>query len=133
MSKDATIIHSQYVGDNLTRYLATVGDCGISLTSGLPILQEYYTAMGAGKGLSPLVDEQLAESGFFRLARGLHGKYRPITDTARVSFWRAFGIVPEIQVALEEQFRATTVPCGVVPSYGEVDRIDLGIGVAWCN
>jgi hypothetical protein len=43
-------------------------------------------------------------SGFEFMARGLTYEARPITDEARFSFWKAWGITPDFQVALEEQF-----------------------------
>jgi hypothetical protein len=131
LSKDGMILSAGYLRD-LSDYCASIGTCGLSLTGGLPVLQEYYTALGAGKALSGPVDERLAGTGFFRLARGCHAKYQPVTDTARVSFWRAFGITPTLQVELEARYRSWTVPTNIA-EFGEIDRIDLGPGVAICN
>lgn len=133
LTKDAIVLQRQHL-TNLKAYFASIGQCGLSLTSGLPVLQEYYTAMGAGKAeKSRPVDESLAGSGFFMLSRRMQGSYRPVTDEARVSFWRAFGIPPSLQIELEDHYRRCEVPDGVVPSYGEVNRVDLGVGVACCN
>jgi len=135
LSKDATVIDAKYVGKNLKAYLQSIGDCGLSLTGGLPIVQEYYLAMGAGKAeVSQPVHVDDDGSGFRMLARRMHEKYRPVSDTARVSFWRAFGIPPGLQVELEKQFRDAVDPVpAAVPVHGEVDRVDLGVGVACCN
>jgi hypothetical protein len=132
LTKDATVIHANYVSD-LKNYLSMIGKCGLSLTSGLPVLQEYYTAMGPENGLSTPVDEVFAGSGFYRLAKGMRAQHRLVTDEARVSFWRAFGIPPDLQLSLEKHYRELPEPCSVVPEHGEVDRVDLGIGVLCCN
>jgi hypothetical protein len=130
-SKDACILYSRYLRD-LTSYCSAIAYAGCSLTSGLPVLQEYYTAMGAGKALSPPDDEQLLDTGFFRLAKGLTPRRRLVTAEARVSFWRAFGIVPTLQVELEARYSKQGLPDPVAET-GEVERVDLGPGVAVSN
>jgi len=133
LSKDQSILHLRHI-EHLTNYLSTIGDCGISLTGGLPVLQEYYRALGAGRPhtTSGVVGNVL-ETGMFHLSRGMRENYRPVTDEARVSFWRAFGIVPDLQIAIEDHFRTLSVPSSVSVTDDEIDRVDLGIGVAICN
>jgi hypothetical protein len=128
LTKDVTVLHQRQVTD-LSNQLSAIGDCGLSLTAGLPVLQEFYVALGAGKGRHGPIDPTLVESGFFQLARGMHGRYRLVTDAARVSFCRAFGIVPDLQLALEEHYRSLAGKPITSFSDGEVERVDLGIGV----
>lgn len=114
MSKDSILLNSGYVS-NLSTHCSAIGKCGLSLTGGLPILQDYYSALISKDfqgGESP--EDYLPDTGFVRLARGMHERYRPVTDEARVSFYRAFDIVPDLQCALEEQLRATPAPAGPV-------------------
>lgn len=132
LSKDSCVIHQRYLLD-LKSYYASIGDCGMSLTGGLPVLQEYYRALGAGKVCPKPVDEYMAGTGFFRLASGMREGYRLVTDDARVSFWRAFGIPPDLQLALEAHYRSWTLPHDLTVRDDEVDKLDLGIGVACCN
>jgi hypothetical protein len=128
LSKDSCVLRRCQL-QNLTSHFIGIGDCGLALTGGLPVLQEYYMALGAGKACSRPVDEELENSGFFRLARGMVARYRPVTDDARHSFWRAFGIPPDLQIELEQHYRSCNPPAPY-PVYGaEVRRVDLGGGI----
>lgn len=133
LTKDVTILYQRHLAD-LTNYAISVGKCGLSLTGGLPVLQDYYVALGALKPpLTTGVDPLLAATGFFRLAEGMRESYRMVTDEARVSFWRAFGIVPDLQIALEEHYRAQVVTHHPTVADDEVDRVDTGPGVGLGN
>lgn len=84
--------------------------CGTALAAGLPVLQDYYEMLGRGTtGFKECrVDHH---SGMVRVAGNLEAKRRPITTEARVSFYKAFGINPVRQMALESFYR------GLNPSY----------------
>jgi len=104
LSKDATLLSRRYAEQPLlTNQLYAVGECGMALTGGIPVLQEYYKAMRRG-GVQGHVDERFLDSGFYRLSKGLSGKERVVEDATRVSFCRAFGIVPDLQVELERYY-----------------------------
>lgn len=98
-----------YLLDNLSATLclkdrmASIGLCGLSLTQGMPILQSYYLALQRGGGArNSTPDERFLDSGFYRLSKGIRcNGPSPITTAARVSFARAFGMEPDLQVALE--------------------------------
>ena len=49
------------------------------------------------------------ETGMDYLARGLSGTRVEPTPECRFSFWKAFGIVPEVQRAIEAVYDSTTV------------------------
>jgi len=77
---------------NLRGWLASVGDCGLSLAGNLPIFAEYYSWMRRqgehnNVGLHPSL-----ETGMSWLAKGLSPKYSEPTTECRISFWRAFGL-----------------------------------------
>jgi hypothetical protein len=44
------------------------------------------------------------DGGFKRMAAGLDRQHVAITPEARLSFWRAFGLLPDVQVAMESSF-----------------------------
>jgi hypothetical protein len=91
------------------KWMAAVGDGGMALTSGMPVLQEYYSVYKRNSnGATPLVDTTI-DGGFFRLSKGMTKDYRKPTDQTRMSFWLAFGITPEEQVSLEEYYRGITL------------------------
>nr|QDH90932.1 MAG: RNA-dependent RNA polymerase [Riboviria sp.] len=97
-------------------WLAAVGDAGMSLTGGIPIWQEYYsvyqrssealTSQKRRRGASRFVDQSAFETGMMMAARGMHRKYGDVSPYARYSFWLAFGITPDHQIALEKQYEA---------------------------
>lgn len=94
-----------------------VADCGLSLTTGIPVLQAFYEMLRRGTTVNPPKDRHLT-TGMQFMARGLTGTGGvTITTEARVSFWRAFGIEPDYQEHLERQYSTLS------PSYA--NRCDL--------
>lgn len=111
-TKDACVLDPRHLGSNLKYYFHEIGTCGLALTGGLPVLQEYYTAMLRGtenhtsrRGRF----NDLEDTGFFRLATRMHERYRVVTDEARASFAAAFGIVPDLQRELEAAYASLRV------------------------
>jgi len=102
LSKDATIVHYLPNSEFLRDYLHTVGLCGLSLASGIPILQEYYAKL-ASLGHRCVA---LEECGMTYLAAGLSPLIREIVPATRASFARAFGIMPDHQIAVERTIQA---------------------------
>lgn len=85
-----------------------IGSAGLSLCAGVPVMQEFYL-MGLRVGKRDCRQRRPLEmqlQGWHHLAR-MQGtrKATAITDEARMSFWRAFGIPPHEQVAIEEHLR----------------------------
>jgi hypothetical protein len=88
------------------RWSKTVGECGLSLTGGIPIVQEFYQKLySTGCGVNSLVDEPTLETGFARLALGMHRKYSEVHPLTRYSFYLAFAVAPAKQLAFEEVYR----------------------------
>lgn len=110
LSKDATLLEHYDSHRSATRrnrfsaQLLAIGDCGLALTGGLPVLQSYYNALRRGQRAGGPVDERFYQTGFYNLSKGLDIKERCVSDAARVSFTRAFGIVPDLQVELERYY-----------------------------
>lgn len=114
LSKDATILDRRHATTDLSTQLCAIGQCGLALTSGLPVLQSYYEALqrgqtdrGVNKRGKPYrghVDPNFVESGMYHLSRGCKVDVRSVSTAARVSFYNAFGIVPDQQVELESYY-----------------------------
>lgn len=110
-SKDAHLIDRPLNDQHLKELLHCIGSCGLSLTSGLPVLQEYYLSMRRGGVSGGTPSERVLGSGFYRLAQGIAVKEaREVSEAARVSFCRAFGITPDCQRELELQLRSYRMP-----------------------
>lgn len=115
LSKDGCCVVKDYGWGSAARaWLASVGECGLSMSGGVPILQDYYTAMirnGSVKRDMAVV----CETGMFMLSKGMTLSYTEVDDDARVSFYRAFGISPTHQRELEHYLRGVQFECGPTP------------------
>jgi hypothetical protein len=81
----------------------TVGLSGLALAGHMPVFCEFYEALRRGAGTR--VDKDSTPSGFKMLAKGMNMANVAVTSTARASFFRAFNITPDEQVAVEAFYR----------------------------
>jgi hypothetical protein len=108
------------------RWCTSVGQCGMSLTGGIPIVQEFYQALiRSGEGAKPLVGELTLETGFARLAIGMDRRYQEIHPMTRASFWRAFGITPDKQIAFEQDYHKLAIDYDAPHNDREVSTVYL--------
>lgn len=110
LSKDAISIRSR-TSTELRQWMYCVGKCGLAVASGVPVQQEYYQYFirNGIKGKRMREVEQLeGRCGLTWFSRGLSSTPTTITDDTRVSFYRAFGIHPELQYALEAEYQGLT-------------------------
>jgi len=90
-------------------WLWAIGNGGMSLTGGVPIMQEFYAALGRHGTPSKVWDSCAMDNGFKMMTVGMDRKHMAVGDETRLSFWRAFDILPDMQVALEQEFAATAL------------------------
>jgi hypothetical protein len=104
----------------LEKWLTAVGEGGINLTSGIPILQEFYQCyLRNGNGRKSGVGNSMGfQTGLRLLSVGMHGEYRSCTPEARLSAYLAWGITPDEQVALEQYYAGLSI------SWNEPSDID---------
>jgi len=109
LSKDAVCLLQLESNESFATWLDAVGQCGIALAGDMPVVGAYY--QGMIRNANQLTHRRngvaryaLEDSGMFRLAQGLHHKYKQPTDDARVSFYNAFGILPDVQLAMERYY-----------------------------
>jgi hypothetical protein len=86
-------------------WLYAVGECGLALTSGVPIFQEMYTSYMRNGKPSNMANAVFMQSGSRMMSRGMDSKREPVDTEARVSFFKAFGVTPDEQVAMEQYYR----------------------------
>jgi len=86
------------------KWVGAVGECGLAIANGVPCFQSMYLAYARNGVKSKLRDACYMQSGFMMLSRGLVAKITPITEEARYSFFLAFGVTPDEQIALEEYY-----------------------------
>lgn len=135
MSKDAVSLLGWQTEDEMRRWMGAVGTCGLSLTSGVPVWEAWYRRLvDAGLVDDTGLTERVNECGMYYMSRGVTGS--AVTPEARVSFYHAFGITPDLQVALEAEY---AVPLSLAPTQPmtstQVSHSDLDYNplAAWCR
>lgn len=111
LDKDTVNLHPGNV--NYGDWLTHVGEGGGALARGVPVLQTFYqTLRSLGSGRS----RTLGYTGMDMMAAGLVCGLAPVDDDARISFYKAFGIAPWDQIALEQEIeaRAGWITMGVI-------------------
>lgn len=77
------------------RLFGAIGECGLSLSSGIPVLQSFYRSMPIGSR------SDMEQCGMRWLSTGMESKILDITPETRDSFERAFGMPEHVQILLE--------------------------------
>jgi hypothetical protein len=101
-------------------WMASIGKCGLSLTGGIPVLQHFYLMLIRGsEGAKSLVDPTI---GTYRdLTIGMKREtINHIGSLTRFSFWLAFGITPEEQIAIENFYSTTSLVSTIVEHQSHV-------------
>lgn len=104
LTKDALCIKAR-TADGLRSWLHCVGRSGLAMASGVPVQQAYYQWFCdhgcKGKRLAEVED---LRSGLAVFSKGMVAIATDITPATRVSFFRAFGMHPSEQIALETMY-----------------------------
>jgi len=92
-------------------WIKGVGLSGTALAGGIPVFDTFYRSFVQAGGVArPLShDDPAIGGGLYWMAKGMHRQNLRITDEARCSFWKAFGITPDMQLELEHKY-STTIP-----------------------
>jgi hypothetical protein len=101
-------------------WMYDMGNCGLALNAGIPVLQSLYQACLRSAGNSTGFHLDVSrKSGAEYLANGLISVAREITQAARYSFYLAFQVTPDEQIALEDHYNSsffkyssTALECG---------------------
>lgn len=118
LSKDSYSIGPWNSVSHAQRWVNAVGLCGLALTGGIPVVQSYYQSFvrnTLGVNSSSILRDVSFASGFRNLAKMGNRKVQPITQETRYSFYLAFGISPDEQLALEHDYDALVLDWGFVP------------------
>lgn len=98
------------------RWMRAVADCGLALAGDMPIFSAHYAAMDrhAGKLKSRASDHAAFAHGLMYMADRMKQRFGVTVET-RLSFWRAWGILPHEQVAIESYYEHLTFGSGEGP------------------
>jgi len=105
LSKDCLSLKPLNGKKVMERWMSAVGKGGLSLTGGIPVWQNFYRQFKTkSNGATPLTDPTL-ETGAARMARGMKRDFvDDVPPISRYSFWVAFDVSPEAQIAIERTF-----------------------------
>jgi hypothetical protein len=103
MDKDTITLKNVKDKEHLMELANAIGWSGLSVSGNIPVVNEVYRKLAVGEYLP----DRPCESGLDYWAVGLDPKFSTPTEDCRVSFYKAFGITPELQVALEREIRST--------------------------
>jgi hypothetical protein len=110
LAKDTVFMQPFQTTKVVRAWMDAVGQGGLALTSGLPVFQAFYQ-MYVRNGLKS--DKNLNRETFSWGVRHLIGDLNPNVRTVlpetRASFYYAFGITPDAQIALEDRFNNLTI------------------------
>lgn len=100
LAKDSTTVLPVSSRASQDSWMEAIGQCGLALCAGMPIMQAAYLAMVSG---CKAISHPYLETGMAMLAAGMAGDAKPVDDHSRVSFWEAYGWLPCEQVVFEAQ------------------------------
>ena len=103
LSKDCLCLR---MGHEVLMWAKAVGEGGMALAGCVPVYREFYRKLEALDARPLKGFRALEDSGFMRMAAGMDRR-EEITDECRASFYMAFGISPDEQIAMEDQYRNT--------------------------
>lgn len=99
ISKDLT--SSLDLSTGFASWAHHIGAGGLALARGLPVLQEFYKLLLRHGRPGKVHSHPWMDNGFARMSRGMESREHVVSVESRVSFWRAFGILPDMQQELE--------------------------------
>lgn len=102
MRKDSICVLPLTTTDLFKAWLRDVGVCGLNLYGDVPVLGAFYSRMHREGNTKRIIKHhshqpQMGYSGRSSVAG------QSICPYARVSFWKAFGVLPDMQVAIETE------------------------------
>jgi len=104
LSKD---LHSTYNfthADQYDQWLSSVGKCGKMSTQGVPVLEAFYNSFPDDEITNKDLIIEMEREIEYCMVGG--SEMRNISDEMRISFWIAFGILPDAQIELEMMFKS---------------------------
>lgn len=91
------------------KWMYAVGECGLALCAGVPVMQDFYEAyMRNGNPDSNIHLAPQMVTGLSMMRGGLESRSRRISDQAREDVFVAWGITPDEQVSLERHYQQWT-------------------------
>jgi hypothetical protein len=119
LSKDCITLASGETPAQLASAYMAISTCGRIINSGVPISFALHNALHrAAKKYTKdvVVNEDFMfrqiEFGNFERMRGLTFKRKQISDSTRLSYYKAFGISPDVQILVEDYYNSLSLDLG---------------------
>lgn len=93
--------------ENYIGYYAAVGECGLAIAHGIPVFQAFYQWLSSF-GTPLALDYELG--GMYHWRGGSVARITDVAEESRFSFYLAFGVLPEHQIAIENGFAYRGLP-----------------------
>lgn len=107
LRKDTLTVHNLSNAATREKWCTAVGTCGLALTGGVPIVQDFYQTyqrIGCMRQSKILNDPTFA-TGMRLMAKGMEEHYREPDAWTRVQVFEAWGVTPDEQTELEAYYR----------------------------
>jgi len=133
LAKDAVSTLNLSKKEDWESWISAIGKGGLSLTGGIPIVQNYYrSCVRASNGAKPredAFDPWHMENKY----KGMNRVWREPQPEVRCSFWRAFGITPDEQICVEEYYDQLHLEHGIEQCKAMPPPILPGVGKVRCK
>jgi len=106
LAKDTMTVLPVHNSASAGKWLKAIGEGGMALTPGIPVMQEFYAFCDRQATTSGKTRNAVAmQTGMRLLSKGLEKRWETVQPETRLSFYKAFDITPDEQRAYEEDFR----------------------------
>lgn len=114
INKDSVMLKPFTNSSEFKGWLDSVGTGGLAMAGGIPIFQEVYrTYQRCGERRK--IAEGLLPWSFTNLGKGMTRQYGIVSPAARASFYWAFDITPDEQIALEKYYSSLQISSSLGP------------------
>lgn len=113
LAKDGITLSAVDHPNSVTSWCSSVGMGGTALCGGIPVLGEFYAAYARAGVVNPKWAKRYELSGRDFAAAGMDRRGKPVLAVTRASYYVAFGVLPDMQVAMEQHWRRFCVPSGL--------------------
>jgi hypothetical protein len=84
-----------------------IGECGLALAGDIPVFWRFYQMLCGDRRRAPNWGNDLP--GMFFLSRGMEQKCQEPTSDTRLSFYLAFDVTPDEQIAIENEYSTARI------------------------
>jgi hypothetical protein len=103
INKDSVMLKPFSSAKEFKGWLDAVGTGGLAMAGQLPVFQEVYRTYQRC-GMKRKISEELLPWSFTNMSKGMNRRYGDVHPAARASFYWAFDITPDEQLALESYY-----------------------------